>query len=56
MEKPPFTHQQVFRFLVALVVILAIIAGYYYTVYGYEVRKTTRLEKQIIQLQQGETK
>lgn len=56
MENKPFENKKVLQILVILVVLLAIAAGYFYTAYGYEVKKNNRLENKLMQLQQGNLK
>lgn len=54
-DPKPFTSKAVLQILVILVVLLAIVAGYYYTAYGLEMKKRLQLKAELELIQNQET-
>lgn len=49
---PPFSHRQINRLLILIIVLLALFSGYFHAKFTNEMNKTARLQKKLIQLQE----
>lgn len=47
MTQQPFSNEFVQRVMLAVIIVLALAAGYYMTAHGYEVKRNRRLQQQI---------